>query len=343
MTTSAEERDEVMEVAAYWAMRLSSDDCTPADRAAFEKWRRENPAHDDAFRNVDEAMGAVYRNIDDADLIAYAAEVTAEPSAPNRLGWRRFFAGGAVAASLALAVFVGLLLTSFGEDVSTPTQVVYHTEIGERSTTILADGSEITLNTNTTLNVDYSDAERRLELVRGQVFFKVAKDTTRPFVVVAGDNRIVATGTEFDVRFDVGEKVAVTLVEGEVIVDGAVSTADPAGGRGYGAPIIMTPGQQMIATVDATPALVQTDVARVVSWSEGRLVFENDLLADAVAEMNRYTERPIVLEDDERLEAILVGGVFQTGRQDSFLLALQTIHPVDVIERPDRALLMWRE
>ena len=60
-------------------------------------------------------------------------------------------------------------------------------------------------------------------------------------------------------------------------------------------------------------------------------------------EMNRYSERRIVLSDDARLEKILVGGVFQTGCQDSFLVALETIHPVDVIHRPDDALLVWRE
>ena len=271
-----------MEVAAYWAMRLTSDECTPADRAAFEKWRREDPAHETAYSRVDTAMGGVYRNIDNPELMAYAAEVSTTADAERSFTWKRV-AGGAIAACLALVVALSVQFSSFGGRQLGSSEIVYQTKIGERSTTFLADGSEIILNTDTKLTVDYSDHERRLVLARGQAFFKVAKDAARPFVVVAGDNRIVATGTEFDVRFDVGKRVSVTLVEGEVIVDGAALHADAKVDGAARTPIIMTPGQQVVASVNAAPALVKVDVERVVSWSEGRLVFENDPLANAVA------------------------------------------------------------
>ena len=348
MTASLDKRDrnEVMEVAAYWATRLQSDDCTATERSAFEKWRRQAPAHAAAYRDVEAALGAVYRNIDDPDLIAYAAEVS---TTPDR-SWRRRWSYAAVAASLAacvaLVALVGLQ-TGHGDGPAevAAARTIYEATVGERSTTTLSDGSEITLNTDTQLHVALSSTQRRLTLVGGQAFFKVAKDPTRPFVVEAGSKRVVAVGTEFDVRFDGADKVLVTLVEGRVVIDQrppAASKAAPVDPVRM-ARIELAPGQQMIASGNEQPAVREADVERVTSWSQGRLVFDNDPLPVAVAEVNRYTTRPIVLAEDQRLNAILVGGVFQTGRQESFLLALETLHPIAVEQRPDSALLVWRE
>lgn len=345
------ERDEVIEVAAYWATRLDSNECSPADRAAFEKWRAKAPEHAAAFEKVEASLSAVYRQIDDPDLIAYAAQVTT--GAP-----RRVWAGlGGIAASIvliAVAAFIASLAFTPENAVLKDTipentaglaegAAVYRTQVGERSTVTLADGSEVTLNTDTGLRVEFSARERRLQLLRGQAFFKVEKDATRPFVVEAGHKRVVAIGTAFDVRFDTADQVQITLVEGRIAVDNRIDKGLP-DALGEAAPRIeLSPGQQMLAALNARPSVIEADIEKVTSWSEGRIVFDNDRLRDAVVEVNRYTATPIVLSEDSRLDAIRVGGVFRTGRQETFLLALETLHPIGIEKHAGATRLVWRE
>lgn len=345
------ERDEVIEVAAYWATRLDSNECSPADRAAFEKWRAKAPEHAAAFEKVEASLSAVYRQIDDPDLMAYAAQVTT--GAPRRV-WAGLDGIAASIVLIAVAAFIASLAFTPEDAVLKDTipekaaglaegAAFYRTQVGERSTVTLADGSEVTLNTDTGLRVEFSARERRLQLLRGQAFFKVEKDTTRPFVVEAGHKRVVAIGTAFDVRFDTADQVQITLVEGRIAVDNRIDKGLPDALAEAAPRIELSPGQQMLAALDARPSVIEADIEKVTSWSEGRIVFDNDRLRDAVAEVNRYTATPIVLGEDSRLDAIRVGGVFRTGRQETFLLALETLHPIGIEKRAGATRLVWRE
>ena len=179
--------------------------------------------------------------------------------------------------------------------------------------------------------------------MRGQAFFKVEKDATRPFVVEAGHKRVVAIGTAFDVRFDTADQVQITLVEGRIAVDNRIDKGLPDALAEAAPRIELSPGQQMLAALDARPSVIEADIEKVTSWSEGRIVFDNDRLRDAVAEVNRYTATPIVVGEDSRLDAIRVGGVFRTGRQETFLLALETLHPIGIEKRAGATRLVWRE
>ena len=345
------ERDEVIEVAAYWATRLDSNECSPTDRAAFEKWRAKAPEHAAAFEKVEASLSAVYRQIDDPDLIAYAAQVTT--GAPRRV-WAGLDGIAASIVLIAVAAFIASLAFTPEDAVLKDTisentaglaegAAVYRTQVGERSTVTLADGSEVTLNTDTGLRVEFSARERRLQLLRGQAFFKVEKDATRPFVVEAGHKRVVAIGTAFDVRFDTADQVQITLVEGRIAVDNRIDKGLPDALAEAAPRIELSPGQQMLAALNARPSVIEADIEKVTSWSEGRIVFDNDPLRDAVVEVNRYTATPIVLGEDSRLDAIRVGGVFRTGRQETFLLALETLHPIGIEKHAGATRLVWRE
>ena len=271
------ERDEVIEVAAYWATRLDSNECSPTDRAAFEKWRAKAPEHAAAFEKVEASLSAVYRQIDDPDLIAYAAQVTT--GAPRRV-WAGLDGIAASIVLIAVAAFIASLAFTPEDAVLKDTipentaglaegAAVYRTQVGERSTVTLADGSEVTLNTDTGLRVEFSARERRLQLLRGQAFFKVEKDATRPFVVEAGHKRVVAIGTAFDVRFDTADQVQITLVEGRIAVDNRIDKGLPDALAEAAPRIELSPGQQMLAALNARPSVIEADIEKVTSWSGG--------------------------------------------------------------------------
>jgi transmembrane sensor len=185
------------------------------------------------------------------------------------------------------------------------------------------------LNTQSRLEAHFSGARRSLRLVQGQAWFEVSKES-RPFVVEAGDRRIVAHGTAFDVRVDADDRVQVTLIEGRVSVEDGVSEQT-----------FLEPGQTLVAAAHQAETVGSADIERVTSWREGRLVFRNDRLIDAVKEVNRYTTAKLVVSDDPELHDLRISGVFDAGRTATFLLALESGHAVS--SRPvssDRILLV---
>jgi transmembrane sensor len=188
----------------------------------------------------------------------------------------------------------------------------FQTSVGQRTTVTLPDHSVVTLDTDTILRVHDKPGERLVSLERGRAFFKVAHDPTRPFIVQAGGHRVRAIGTEFDVR--VGPRqFEVTLIQGRVKVE------TPSLFRPTATTAQLAPGQRL-EIEGSRPELMRVDLKSETTWHEGRLTFTRDTLADAVAEMNRYSDKKIVFDGGVPQKSII--GVFRAGDVDSFAKAL---------------------
>lgn len=348
-------------IASYWVVRLNAEDCTPEDRYAFDAWRREDPAHETAYQKIkrgneylDRFMGAP----EFQGRIELARKRT-KPPLMRRDSMRWIGAAAACVAVIAsIAVFtpwIGFGDRSNGSAIVADAVEAYETRIGERSTVTLSDGSIVTINTNSRIEIGYTDEMREITLTRGQGFFDVAKDIDRPFVVVAGEKRVMALGTVFDVRFDDENEVQVTLVEGRVQVDDSPLSNSPS--RAVPAPesgveiievssaIELNPGERLIARANTAPEIIETDGVEETSWRRGQLVFRQRTLSDVVAEMNRYSSQKLILDDDERVVALEVSGVFNNGGPPSaFVDALEAMHPLEAQRSGrDQLTLVWRE
>lgn len=343
----------VDEMASYWLVRLTASDCSPEERCAFEAWKEDDPAHEDAYLRLQRGGAMFDRHLGDPQIQALADRALreTEPSI-----WRkRRFQYAAIAASLILATGVAISMNygvgfnqGPGREILTSVER-YETAIGERSTVALPDGSVITLNTNSLMEVDFSSAAREVRLLKGQGFFEVAKDVGRPFVVTAGDKRVVALGTAFDVRFDKGDVVEVTLVEGLVEVAG-VGVSGPAENSGAftetgPAKIRLHAGERLIAKAKTAPAVEKTDAVEETSWRTGKLIFRDRPLSSVIAEMNRYSVQKLVLDgDDVRLAEMRVSGSFNAGRATTFVDALEIMHPLRATRTGESELtLVWQD
>ncbi|MFT4241810.1 MAG: FecR domain-containing protein [Acidovorax sp.] len=225
------------------------------------------------------------------------------------------------AAALVLGTATGLL---YWADPAWRTE--HHaTAIGEQRSVALADGSTLTLDTATALDVSWHLRSRRVALRHGQARFAVEPSAWRPFEVTAAATRIRVVGTIFDVRRD-RDQVQVTVLQGRVEVRGPGS-AD--------APQLLTPGQRLHlgGPLPATPQPV--DATQVGAWQLGRLVFDRTPLREALAEVQRYRSAPIRLRDDGRLGAQAVTGVFETAHTDQLLDLLPRIVPAQVRRHGD--------
>lgn len=329
--------------AAQWFARLRSDQAGRRDREQFEQWRASSDVNASAYDRLETLWIEIGDSAVEDPIMAMRREALA--AAPARPA-RRWLPVAGVAATLAVAVLGLTLVSRDAAPLSGNVEVagtgsedvrVYRTGVGEDSKIRLADGSTVELNTDSLVRVDYGGEQRLVELVRGEALFDVAKDPARPFVVDAHGDKIVAHGTSFNVR-QRGATVEVTLIEGKVTVERDGGWLRPRQRA------TLDPGQQLVASEGSNAFEIRSaNGSEVASWREGRVVFDNEPLAKVVAEMNRYSERKIEI-DDPTLESLRVTGVFRTGSPAAFTTALGASFPVDMRsdDRRNRVILRWR-
>lgn len=320
--TIDKERDVRRQEAAAWFTRLGQKRVSTTDIHDFFEWRKD-PANARAYERVENAWDKSHSLADDPDIAALTAEALgqAPPRAQarhlvSRL-WKPITAGAMALAALSL-----VSLWTLNRPQS------YATGVGEQRTLRLADGSQVILDTDSQMSVRLRPDRRSVTLVSGQAFFDVEGDTSRPFVVTAGDTTVTAVGTRFDVR-RLGQGAKVTLIEGRVHV-GTTSTSKPAWS--------LTPGQQVV-TARRSPQVRSVDAARETSWTSGRLVFAATPIREAVAEVSRYSDRKIELKDTG-IAQIPVSGAFDTGDTDAFIAALSDLYGVTASKRPDGVIVL---
>ena len=319
--------------AAAWYAKLSAQRVSNADLTTFFAWR-EDSLNDAAYTRIEALTTGVRALADDPRLQAIAETAARRPRGIGArlrgLGQGRGVRTLGVGAALAAAAVIGAVL------LGQAGQQTYRTEIGERRAISLADGSTVELNTNSQVRVRLSKAQRSLILDKGQAMFVVAHDAGRPFVVTAGDTAVRAIGTRFEV-YRADGAVRVTLAEGRVQVSqaGAQNTARPA-------PVILSAGQRVDVVRAAPVKPVAVDVAAATGWTSGRLTFKDVPLAEAVAEVNRYSRRQVVLGPgapaDQR-----VNGEFDAGDTETFARGMAALLDLKSVPRPDGGVELTAE
>jgi transmembrane sensor len=206
----------------------------------------------------------------------------------------------------------------------------YFTDVGERGDIQLADGSLVTLNTNTRLVVAFGPSLRNVIIPYGEASFHVAPDRNRPFRVLAGHRNFEALGTNFNVRVLTPDNVELTVTEGNVRVayKAPADEDTPAIARLHDNQIyddttigaletaLVEPGLQFVRKIEANEANT------LLAWHRGLIYFRGTTLEDALAEVDRYTATQFVLADDQ-LRNVRIGGAFHTGDVDGLLHTLR--------------------
>lgn len=312
-------REEADEAAAAWDARLRGAKASARDRMAFQAWLRQDSEHQAAHDRLQAALSMLRAHAKLPELSALRDEARNSVHASRR--WRMVsIVSAAVAACLLLILAV--FQTERGAEIAALLNgdTIYVTSPDERAKVTLADGSVVTLDSNTRLSARIGKTRRDITLLEGRALFRVAKDRHRPFVVKAGDRTITALGTMFDVRLSSSE-LRVTLAEGTVAVQ-------PVRQGKESSPQILKPHQQLVALAGAASAelrIVDTDEA--LSWADGQIFFENERLASAVDEMNQYSQRKIVV--DPSAADLRINGMFRTDNHAGFLEALEVALPVE--------------
>ena len=316
--------------ASEWAVRINAGRWSDRDEQALERWLAQDPSRRAELALARRAWAVAHRLEDSAwarrelDALNRAAEA----SPPRRLfAWLRS-PDGLTGAALALgAAMVAAYLgpSPFADEGLThrlKDGAMAITAIGETKTYTLPDGSIVAMNADSMLQVDFSGATRNIVLERGEAFFEVTHDASRPFIVAAGPRSVQVTGTKFNVDYDAGEKaVQVAVVQGSVNVAKSNELRAPNAALSAG-DVFMFP--------DGKPAVREKIAAtQAAAWQSRRLYFEEAPLQQVVMEVNRYARKPLILEST-RLAKRSLSGSFKAGDIETVLFSLKTIYDIDV-------------
>ena len=293
--------DEIEMMAAAWLAREDRG-LTTEEAVALEHWLAASTLNRVAYLRL---KAAWHR----ADRLSALKSPVATSIDQAGLAIRPRLLSGIAAALLLLAGGCGWLLWHGKSE-----QQVFATAVGKVQAVRLADGSRIELNTDTRVHTEITAARRVVTLDSGEAYFDVVHDAARPFVVYAGNRRITDLGTKFSV-FRNGDDVRVTVEECRVKVD-------VLGRPAVDAPVVAEAGRTVMTKGNETLVFSKPDgdSSSDLAWRSGMLVFNQETLAEAAEQFNRYNNRKILVEGSAR--RIRIGGSFRADNVDVFVLLL---------------------
>jgi transmembrane sensor len=351
---------QIYEEASAWFVECRAGDLDESGRREFDRWLRKSPENLSAYLEIAaiwtegstldpnekwDVESLIAESRGQSDNVVSLPETSADPefqeSVPpteavtsrsrRRLTRRPLFL--AAAASITALGLVGLWVSY------TQLAPEYSTATGEQRSIVLADGSTVSMNSRSRIRVRYSEGERAVDLLKGQVLFHVAKDKSRPFLVSADGTRVRAVGTQFDV-YEKHEGTRVTVLEGQVAVLAPPASASPSN-AGSAEPkkpdtarlatILVSAGEQLTVTPKLTQKSDHPNMAAATAWTQRQIIFDSATLSEVAEEFNRYNERQLVIEDPS-LNDFHISGVFSSTDPDSLIRFLRMRPGINVSE-----------
>ena len=336
---------EIVNQADAWIVALRRENVQPADLDKFAAWLSIDILHQQTWDNaltVWQTLGAISHMPLDALLAADPVDAVRETHQPtshqasklncflanfslDRL--RQRWMPVAMACSLLLASALVALFNA------PPQSDFYSVGVGEYAEVVLADGSVVELNTDSAIEVTLTDHSREIELLKGEAFFAVAPDKSRPFIVDVAGATVRAVGTAFNIYKVSGESAVVAVTEGIVRIEEADgSSVSAAQSR------LVTADSAL--NIDLLRGLSDADVdnTQATAWRHGQLLFDSTPLAEAVAMLNRYLVQKVVVADTVP-SSMRLSGTFSSRQKKETLLAVAQALSLELTRHGDKWML----
>jgi transmembrane sensor len=314
---NSEEEARIHAEAAVWVERLHGPDRDTNLEASVRRWMAEDRRHAEALECLTDAWQQ------NGNIPWHPLEQVSESERGRK---RMRTTGAALAGMAALCAALAWTIYLLRDDTLA-------TGPSEQRIVDLTDGSQVTLNANSRVVVQYSDRVRKITLATGEALFDVAKDRSRPFVVVAGHRKVIAMGTAFEVRREepAGSIFAVTLVEGHVAIE-PISSPDALPNASGNGVTLLNPGERLRFAGASNQSLDSPSIEGVTAWRRGQLIFDDTSLGEAAAEFNRYGTRQLAV-DGTAAQSLRVGGVFKISDPYSFAQSMAGTYHLQIIVR----------
>ncbi|MEM0952623.1 MAG: FecR domain-containing protein [Pseudomonadota bacterium] len=314
-----------------WRARLDDDAVSISERASFHRWVTQDPAHRDAFDQAEtrwQSLGYI-----DSDQFQALNPYLFKTS--SREHWNRLTGGHGTGAGVALSLML-LLGLAFGAGklslVSTPDSVIYRTNKGQIDTVTLADGSSLSLGAASEVQAEMTSTERRLYLLRGELFVDVAHEPDRPLLVFVDGLAFKAVGTAFEVRRR-RQGVRLAVSDGQVQVLRSESAAPD---------VTLTPGQGISSWQGSLGNIEALPLDQIGAWRDERLVYRGATLREVIDDANRYSATTIALASPS-LETLRITATFRGDDIETMLATLEDAFPLRIDRSSTSEILLFAE
>lgn len=273
--------DNTQDQALAWFARLQDSKASTDDKTAFANWLAASPSHRSAYEKVVQLWQS-------PSLTAALSHHVTIPLHPAR----RPFTMPQWAAAACIILISGWFLVSTGwlqrwqADIMTAT--------GEQRRVMLADGSAMTLNTDSAATLNDAGEQRGVSLLSGEAYFEVQADKDRPFIVTTPQGTVRVVGTRFSVK--TGDTTQVNVESGIVICS-----------ANSGQSRQLSVGQHTEIAEQSVAEISHIDTSQSLAWLKGRLIFQDRTLAEVIAELDRYHPGVIAIADTKLANARITG------------------------------------
>lgn len=316
--------------AAEWFLILLDEDLSEEHYLEWQTWLAKNDANQKAFSKAEEC----WENLDNVTDLPLAQEKTTVNRNKHTTSLLRRFAP--IAATIFVSLSIGLMTY---RNIPAPLEITtYQTDLAEHKNIQLDDGSKVTLGAKSIINVQYSDIQRHVTLVRGEAVFDVAKNKARPFVVKIGKGTVTAIGTKFNIHSS-RHNVIVTVLEGSVEVNPYLVTGINPDNDDIPHPIVPAGNAVSYRNNGYISGVVPVNTEAATSWEQGLLVRVDTPLPRVIADVNRYSLREIIIGDPSLNDIRFTGTVLNDGI-DNWLRGLSVAYPIKVLDSGHGAILL---
>lgn len=336
-------RDLLIEAAEWFDAK---EELTPAQQQAFESWLAESPEQRQAYDQIAKYFG-VNAELDVALLAASERDTqainpftaSAHKKSQRHRSIKPGFSGllsrlfSSQRASLVSVLVLGFYFSGvFYHYLSKPQAIIEATPslafesesaVGERRFISLKDGSQLYLNADSKVKVVFDDLRRKVILLEGEVYFDIAKDPNRPFIVEAGEVDIRVVGTAFNVdRRD--SQVNIDVTEGVVR-----SEADRV--------VELTAGQAISASEYGFDEVRESRYELSADWRNGWIEADSLLLSELVFKLQKYSQAELVV--DPALDDLVISGRFNLDNPSDTLAIIAPLYDLSIENSGDKIYL----
>jgi transmembrane sensor len=313
--------DKLREVAIGWFIRIKDAEADDPLRSKFEQWLMANVAHQQAYADISK----VWESFDSTDDLVKLADIADQDAFFQQATHSKKIKNVIAGAMAAVAIGMGGLL-GFQTWHAQPTmQIIAQAESGQVKSQRLEDGTLMTMNTGTDIEVTYYRDRRLVTLKRGEAIFEVSRDESRPFIIDSGKAKITVLGTRFAVN-RLSKLVRVSVDHGTVKVEPQNAERST-----HTSALILHDGEVAEVKHDNTkPSHSHHQASDAFAFEKGMVIFEEADLDEIAETLSRYRKLPLVAEQPVSSK-VHISSMLKTNAIETFINQMPELAPVRIV------------
>ncbi|MDR7371462.1 FecR domain-containing protein [Flavobacterium aquidurense] len=300
------------------AKKYTEGNCTTEEKMAVEAF----------FDKMQDGSVIGLHQFPDTKRDVILGEIFQELQIKKQLGNFRFKKALKIAAILIAAIGISFSVVKFA---LAPKEIIQIALKGEKKEVLLEDGSVVVLNSNSSISYPEKFGQIRNIKLHGEAYFKVFRDTKRPFIVQTHDVKVRVLGTSFDVNSYKHRATKVSVLTGRVEVSSAL-----------GKKVVIVKNQQADLKNNSDFQISKDDSTEGIAWTSNTIVLKNTSLSETAKIIENWYNVEISFEDQE-IKKLTISGKFKDEKLENVLESIAFLKQLKIIYLTQNHILIRKK